>query len=520
MNPVSDLDKQIELVRQTLELKKREEPIYFFKPHKKQQEASSSKADIRLVLGGNRSGKTEWDILEVIANLVGFRPWLPPDHPDYFTKFYGRAVTARMFGEDFNTHLKGVLVPKLRKWIPKKWLVGTPKKNQQGVEVFWQVKSPLTGLVSSLELMSYEQGSEKAEGWSGHFVAFDEPPPRDVFIAAVRGLTDYGGLCWFSMTPLKEPWIYDDLWCLQTKEEDEVLDKDSVKEMANTLKGMNIFAVTMDMRDNVGYGLTEEAIIKFESLLNEDEKEARIHGRFTHLQGLIYKEFDPRIHVLPDDVIDEIVNPNSKTMPECTYYEAIDPHLRKPHAVSFMAVAPDGTKYIYDEIWEKGLIKEIAQIIKLKRRGDPVFTLIDPLAVTPDPISGSTILNEFIKEGVKKVIEGSKDRERGINLLHTELKLENGRPGIYIARRCVQTISNFQHYIWDDYTGRAADKNDPKQSPRKKNDDFLECIHRLLCAGAAYRRKRTDDKRKNYPQGIDHGNKKASRHNVDDDDDD
>jgi len=60
--------------------------------------------------------------------------------------------------------------------------------------------------------------------------------------------------------------------------------------------GKRIFVATVDMRDNTH--LSEADILQFEKTLTEEEKEARIHGKFMHLTGLVYKDFDPDIHII------------------------------------------------------------------------------------------------------------------------------------------------------------------------------------------------------------------------------
>jgi hypothetical protein len=44
-----------------------------------------------------------------------------------------------------------------------------------------------------------------------------------------------------------------------------------------------------------------------------------------------------------------------------------------------------------------------------------------------------------------------------------------------------------RHYIWDEHTNqKSQERLDQKQVPRKKHDDFLEGIHRILLDGADY----------------------------------
>ena len=44
---------------------------------------------------------------------------------------------------------------------------------------------------------------------------------------------------------------------------------------------------------------TASAVQECERAHDEEEKDARIHGRFVHLRGLVYKEFTPGVHTIP-----------------------------------------------------------------------------------------------------------------------------------------------------------------------------------------------------------------------------
>uniref|UniRef100_A0A6M3ISK7 Putative terminase n=1 Tax=viral metagenome TaxID=1070528 RepID=A0A6M3ISK7_9ZZZZ len=416
---------------------------------------------------------------------LGRRPYLQKSDCDYKTQFK-TPIKIRIVGEDFGKHIGGVIVPLLYEWIPRSEFTfkeGNPKKNQQGIPVFWTFNNG-----STIELLSYEQDTDFFEGWDGQIVHFDEPPPRDIYIACKRGLIVKSGICMFSMTPLKEPWIYDQI--VLRSETDE-----------------SVFFIISEIRDNLihereWYGkkvpcgaLTEESIIRFEADLTDDEKEARIRGRFMHLSGLVYKEFNPQTHRIP------------WFMPrgEWTWYEAIDPHPRKEKAVTIMAIAEDDTKYIVDEIWSKGLVKDIVQAILQKRKDYgyiPKFTLIDPLAVAPDQISNTTVLNEYINESGNKIypLVGSKDRNRGIDLLKKELSVKYAdKAGIYIMENCRETLYEFGHYIWKDR--EDIDNVKGKDEPEKTNDHMLENIHRILIAGAKYIPPR-DESTKRVIRGI------------------
>jgi len=424
------------------------------------------------IITGN-TGKTINGIIEVISHCLGYRPYLKKTDPDYFTR-YKPPVKARIYGEDFTEHIGGVIVPALYEWVPHSafgYKDGNPKKNPQGVPTFWRFKNG-----SSIEMLTYEQDPAKSEGWEGQVIHFDEPPPRRTYIAAKRGLVVHDGVCFFTLTPLKEPWIYDELWMREDK---------------------NVVGITADISSNlkhkrIWYGkeawtgaLTKDAIDKYERDLTEEEKEARLKGKFMHLAGLVYKEFDPSIH---------IIRPFDVKFKGYSFYEAIDPATRKPWAVTIMAISPDGTKYIVDEIFIKGVVSDIADAINLKRETygytPTTPTIIDPLAIAEDPISHTTVLNEFMKYNIFCQV-GSKDRNRGIQLLKADLAVENNRSGFYVFDNCRRTIEEFGHYVWDDYsTKRARTQSNIKDQPKKAFDDMLENIHRLLISGIGYKEQR------------------------------
>lgn len=415
---------------------------------------ATSKARIRIVLGGNRSGKSEFGVMEAISHALGYRPYLPLNHPARIVNDY--PTKGRIIGEDFSNHIGGVIVPKLYEWVPKTALIKV-LKSPQGKDVTWKLRHR-NGGTSMIELMSYEQESDKFEGWDGDWVWFDEPPPRSIYIACWRGLIDRKGSCWFTMTPLKEPWINDELWSQR--------------------KPGEIEGWVFDIKDNIGYGLTEEAVADFERQLTDEEKTARLRGQFLHLSGIVYKEFNPQIHVVePFDI-----------SADYSVYEAIDPHPRTPTAVVWLATGPDGTKYVFDELFKADSIQNLCSFMKVKRGKSKIYrTLIDKSVNTPDPITKQKglIIREFNKYGIFPQI-ASDDLTSGILRIKQALKVENGKPEIYIFRNCIETIREFYNYIWDEYKGKSKDEKNSKNTPRDKDDHMLENLYRILLCNPIY----------------------------------
>lgn len=171
-------------------------PQYFF---------HISLADVRCFFGSNRSGKTTAGAADFLFHQTGIYPeWYPKK------RRYNRPTKGRILASDFKKAVGEVITQALEDWIPPETLAGRDK-NPQGIYDKYYIKH-VSGGVSKFDIITYEQDVSVAEGWSGDYAWYDEPPPRGHRIATARGLIDRKGWEIFTLTPLKEPWIFDDLW--------------------------------------------------------------------------------------------------------------------------------------------------------------------------------------------------------------------------------------------------------------------------------------------------------------------
>lgn len=171
-------------------------PQYFF---------HTSLADVRAFFGSNRSGKTTAGVVEISYHLTGLYPdWYPIE------RRYNTPVKARVLANDFKKAVGEVITEAIDTWLPASWIEDKDKNSQGIYDKYW-IKHK-SGGVSSFDIITYEQDVSVAEGWSGHFVWYDEPPPRNHRIATARGLIDYEGWEIFTLTPLKEAWLMDEIY--------------------------------------------------------------------------------------------------------------------------------------------------------------------------------------------------------------------------------------------------------------------------------------------------------------------
>lgn len=424
------------------------------KPHW-QKEFHRAPHKIRAMFGGNQSGKTYCGKFEAAFHFTGVYPdWYPVE---------GRMkqpTRGRILVKDFPKGVGEVMEPALASAIPERLIKGV-KRNSQGY---------LTKMYgtngSTIDIVTHDMDTKALEGWQGHWLWPDEPPSRDKWIACMRGLIKNAGRCWFTCTPLDEPWMYDEVYL-----------------------NPEFFSCNVDIDDNKY--LSKKEIDIFAGMLNEDEKEARLHGKFMHMSGLTHKEFSVDVHVkdsLPED---------ARNWPR---WQIVDPHTRKPFAVIYGAIDPLGRKWIYDE-WPrdkfhtmrnsamtpvdyKHLFRDLEENTNIYRRimdgrfckqpmgagGDSLLEIFDDLGIHYEPSYITHTLGTTDPGYLK-----TKDALR-VSLITNE-------PDLFILRKCQNVIYAFQHNTWENYRDETKGIKETQSQFAK---DFLDVIRYWLMDDPAY----------------------------------
>jgi len=459
--PREDQEQYLALMNQEIDWLKTQK-LLMYEPMEKQMLFHTSPCPRRALFGGNRVGKTTAGGMEFLFHTTGQYPdWYPESG-----KFKG-SIKGRIIAKDFQKGVGEVVSPFLEEWLDKS-MIARKIKNPMGIATKYELKNG-----SVFDILTHEQSTEQFEGWRGHVAWFDEPPPRDKYVATLRGLVDYSGRHWLTLTPLTQPWIYDEIYTATDK--------------AYT------FVTTVDIRENKY--LTEAAIKEFEGSLTEEEKSARLHGRFLHLSGLIYKEFDANIHVINPLEIKE----------HWSRYMAVDPHERTPTAVLWLAVDEKENHYVYDELWLKDMdVKQISDAIHSQEGGlIAQVKLIDPHADKDNVVAGGfNVRKELMKFGVfcqranSDPMLGKARIRQALTPRYSPL-LKRDVPQLFISKYCTQTIYEFQHYIWDEYR-RNKEEYNSKEVAKKKNDHFMDCLRYIYNYGPKYIIKEEDDTEISY----------------------
>ena len=425
--------------------------ILHYAPQEYQEAFHKCLDKVRFIFGGNQTGKTECSCADGIMISLGIHPHIKIPVPN----------RGRVIATDISKGIGEVIGVKYNKLIPMEMVEKIVKyPGHEYKKIFYKNGS-------TVEFLSYEQDVKVFEGWTGHWAQFDEPPPRPIYVATYRGLMRYEGIMWGAMTPLDEPWIYDEIFLKASKD-------------PNT-PSVFIFDIYQNKY------LPLEQIKKFEENIPEDEKEARLHGQFKHLKGLIYKSFGME-HRIPSFEIPK----------DWTRYCAMDYHPRTPCSMLWVAIDPHGTAYVYDELWIdktlSGLVEAI--IVKETEHGVlPARRKIDNLSSTPERGTGRSSVNQIwhlSKElGCPLVFRGSnKNWVLGKHSVDKYLQVKNGVPGIYFFEDKVpKCIKAMQHYQWDEYAGVKSEKRGKKETPAAQYAHFPDTLRYILVDNPKYRRK-------------------------------
>jgi len=421
-------------------------------PHKKQVLFHKMDKKIRLYIGGNRSGKSVGGVVEDLY-------WLRKDHP------YKRLPIApseptrgRVCAVDFKQGINKIILPLFAQWTPKSMLI-----NGSWTQSFDKANMTLNFSNNSfVEFLSYDQDLEKFAGTSRHFIHEDEEPPKNKHDENMARLIDTNGHLWITMTPITGmTWVYDGIY------EPGII--------GHRLYGV----VIVDMTENPY--LSQEAIDDFLETLDENDRNARIHGQFIQMGGLIYKVFDPRpggLHVIK----------GSWSPPPNELWKigmSLDHGLNNPTAVGLIAYNSDGQCIVFDEHYQSGFtVKENAAAIKkmlFKYKIHP--GMIEPMVADPnikakDPITGTSIQTEYAKEGLFFQL-GVNDVKPGLVQVTQYLKPRSVKevPRLRFMENCEMHIKEHSRYHWKTYETREKDdENNLFEEPHKFNDHTCDEI--------------------------------------------
>lgn len=385
--------------------------------------------------GGNRSGKTESAMQFAVATALGSNEWQVQQWiknnqiPNGLIQ--SEPSTVWVSGLSYGDALT-YLRPKIESYCP----AGTIFRRWNAQNRAWAI-FPNGGRIQSL---SADAGREKFQGANVQLVILDEEHPKEIFDECMLRTADSRGRVITSMTPLKGlTWAYDVF-------------------LANPQKGYSNYSI---------YGLDNpfvdsDKLRKAVSHMSEASQRARLFGEFVNQEGLVYSEFNRRVHVI-----------ESKDLPaHWERYRAIDFGVRNPFACLYFALDPsDDILHVYREYYatEKTSLENGQQLNYIQKRYNEeyLFTVADPES-RDGRLTLARECNIETKPAPKHfgVVET-------INWVKERLAQDSeGRPHLIVHDNCKNLIKEFRLYRWS--SGQGKDR------PIKQHDHALDALRYMI----------------------------------------
>lgn len=471
-------------------------PLYFYKPAPKMIAFHRSRARVRMLAGGNRSGKTEANVAEQCAYALGYRPWVlrelglpapdtpwirPSALPEEALCFSGAGIRVQVpndillvTGQSIKKGIGETLHPKVKKLLGP--LIKQEHMGHAGAPSDVVLKNG-----SRILYGSAEQGPLAFESTNHTSYGLDEPVPRRVFTGCRRGSIDQFAPICMTFTPLGPwaIWMWKDLY---TKADS--IDTPPLKRKIDVFN-CSIF-------DNPY--LPPEAVEEFaaDPALSELERQARLYGKFQHLSDVIYATFNDKVHVVapfrpPDSWFHGMV---------------VDPHLVRPWAIAYFAVDPSGNIYFWKE-WppgdftkmraDKRSVPEYAQVIRELDGSLPIqVRLMDPNAgpaqtrirekILPSVQSELGLFGLYFNCAINDDLAYGEAKVRALLQFREDQPLSHlNRPHLFFTEDCYNCINSMLFYT---FKVKLGGDNEPDELKRdESHKDFADLVRYTAVSG-------------------------------------
>ncbi len=476
-----DIDLLAEGLELEFERRQREEPLRFVELNSAIREFAEAWIDpakrILVLPAPNGVGKSVGSVV-----LLGWSIW-PETAPEWFRTPWLRKLPSidksfRIVSTPEEAGEAGTLQNAIKKYWPKAKYLAV--KNRKAFDSFFTCSNGWIG-----DVMTYEQEIGEFEGSTRGLILYNEPPPREIRKACLYR-TRMGGMEAFPMTPLaNSAWI-----------------KDEIVDAAPT--DPSIAVVTCDIevacKDHGRNGhLPHDRIQELIRQMDPDEVEARAHGKFIHLSGVIFKSFSPKIHVSREPI---------PVIPVGPKFQVIDPGgYNKPFAIIWGQIAaspmhgkqilrewPDGSagsasyfeRFHSPEMKVEDYAKMFDEVEKeLGFRKDQVHRIFDRrFGAVKDLTTGLSLFDQFSRHGYHfvesyGVAEKLPEVKTGIQHVKVHVKVDplTKQPFLALDPRVVNTRRAFERWAIDPKTQKPRDD-------AFKN--FMDVVRYLCSAGLEY----------------------------------
>lgn len=441
-------------------------------------------------IGGNGAGTSENALAKVAKFVLRDQP--PPrwDTPYWVIAGSYEQVMEACWKEKLWGH--GHIPDSEIDWERVRW-----KDSKSG----WPFRVPLKpwpgrpGRNWVLEFKSYEQGRQQFQARAPGGFCFVEQFPYVLLTEVLRGSREYN----FPGSKLAEFTPVDPEMSFEVQ---RMIEEDSLP------PGWEVWRANTRCNMEAGY-ISEDWYHEFFGMVPEEMRLVREIGEFAGYEGQIYTEFNPRVHIVDDDVIDFPAN--------VYHFRAIDWGAGPANAFCCLWGYQNGLDqwFIYDELY---LTDDNTTHEKLMEvcdqwpwpQNNPHYGVSYADPSSPDHIKlACEFGNAFGHLGYENLpmMKASNAVIPGIEWVKYLLKPDqtlDGKPRLFIhGKNCPNLARQMRTYRWAASSEMGINPRDARMEPVKKNDHAVDAL-RYLCYSRASIMGHTPDAWKKRP-GRDRG---------------
>lgn len=439
-----------------------------------------SNARIRLLFGGNQSGKSRGASQEA-------KWWVEESHPYLETprapKIYVLSADYRTLTEGIYRHLIG---GKKNPGILHEWEI--EKKGQMAakteIPAFLRFKNG-----AQIDFISGDGGEEarkKLQAAAVDLVLIDEEIQGILWKELMARRLSYGGKVVVSATLQRsEEWLLD-------------------LEQASITGDKNVHLTRLDTRRAVARGhVSKDIYDEMTSYLSEEDQHVMLRGGSRKRQGLVYPEF------CADHICEPFEIPK-----HWTRYCSIDPG-RRTCAVVWAACGEDERVFVYREGYFHGIrYHDLARFIyesegyhfnetqDLWVRGGASEAIrirwIDPSAFF-HTASGEAGVGTLLSSDYHLYTSPAQNNVHfGIERVHQLLRRGlDDRPGLRVFNTCSNVIKEFGQYRWVEDRGSTW-AHERKDQPVKRHDHAMDALRYMVAMGVVFCAEDAESRRLNF----------------------
>jgi len=439
---------------------------------------------VTLATFGNGCGKTTVTVHILLNIILGAQNgWF--DYP-MFTQPYKHPKLAWIMSTA--EAIDGTIVPLIEALVPKKFTKYVLTKNKKGKAIVNEI------LLNDwlIKFKTFDQDPKTYESANVGFGDIDEPMPEELW-KAYKSRRRMGNVTLMPMTPLDcPPYIIDEI-------------KESAEKGVDGYQHLTASVYDVCKKRGVRGHLDPIIIDAMVDGYDAEERDARAFGKFMYFSGMIYPEWDDKIHV---------VTPSKHPIPDdAEIIQVVDPHDGRFSASiwAFVEKTKDGEERLVvfgdapdirdRPFWQfkRSLttFDEVKSWMAQERdwgihRRD-VYRIMDK-RFGWQTRAGTCLADLYSEAGESLGREfnfapsyDSPSKEGEIHYGHRMVKqrlglLKDGKPAMVVWRTATHMINGMKHYIRKQMTGKASD--DYASADGKiveKYKDFPDTCRYLVC---------------------------------------